>query len=141
MRIYGTNSLECAILHHVEKEGLMPRTRARGELESLILSILRDSQDPLNAGEIQLACTEPTPAYTTVLTALERLRQKGDVERVGEAARGIRFVATRSDQEQALTTIADALDASRDRDGVLLKFAGTLSEREVSLLQNALRDR
>jgi predicted transcriptional regulator len=76
-----------------------------------------------------------------VLTALERLRQKGDVERVGEAARGIRFVATRSDQEQALTTIADALDASRDRDGVLLKFAGTLSEREVSLLQNALRDR
>ncbi|MEY5017823.1 MAG: hypothetical protein RL431_872 [Actinomycetota bacterium] len=119
----------------------MPRTRARGELESLILSILRDSATALNAGEIQAACTEPTPAYTTVLTALERLRVKGDVDRVGEAARGIRFVATRSDQEQALSTITDALDASRDRDGVLLKFAGTLSDRDIALLQRVLRDR
>ncbi len=119
----------------------MTRTRARGELESLILSILRRHDAPLNAGDIQAACTEPTPAYTTVLTALERMRIKGDVERVGEAARGILFTATRSVEEQALNTITEALDASQNRDAVLLKFAGTLSAREIDILQSALRDR
>lgn len=139
--IYGTDSLECAILHHVEKGDGVTRTRARGELESLILSVLRASRTPLNGGEIQALCTEPTPAYTTVLTALERLRSKGEVERVGNAVRGITFAATRSVHEQALSTIETALDASQDRDAVLLKFAGSLNDREVELLKSALRNR
>lgn len=138
---YSTRLLECAILHCVEKGGGVTRTRARGELESLVLSILRRSPTPLNAGDIQAECTEPTPAYTTVLTALERLRAKGEVERVGNAVRGITFVASRSAHEQALTTIDTTLNASQDRDAVLLKFAGTLSDREVQLLKSALRNR
>lgn len=117
------------------------RTRASGELEQELLRILRASDHPLTGKEIQAAVPEPLPAYTTILTALDRLRTKGDVVRVGEEARGIRFAATRSDAEHAGQVMLDGLAGSRDRQAALLAFAGNLDDEDLSTLRRAVRKR
>lgn len=114
------------------------RSRAHGELESLVLRIVRSAERPLTAAEIRVLCTEPLPAHTTVLTALERLRVKGDIARVGDAARSITFVATRTTDESAVDVILGALDSSVDRHAVLSKFAGSLTDSDVALLRAAV---
>ncbi|PTW91640.1 putative transcriptional regulator [Microbacteriaceae bacterium MWH-Ta3] len=114
------------------------RSRGHGELESLVLRIVREADRPLTAAEIRLCCTEPLPAHTTVLTALERLRVKGDIVRVGDASRSITFTATRSTDESAVDTILEALDSSQSRGDVLMKFAGSLSADDVELLRIAM---
>ena len=72
------------------------RTRARGELELVVLRLLWAADEPLTAREIQDRFPGRVPASTTILTALDRLRAKGDVTRVGHEQRGIRFAGNTS---------------------------------------------
>ena len=114
------------------------RSRARGELEADVMRILWDSDAPLNAKEIQDVFPGKTPAYTTILTTLERLRAKGDVVRVGAALRGVQFAAARTESEHTGQAMLDRLADSSDRSAALLKFAGSLDRRDVELLRRAL---
>ncbi|WP_375385471.1 BlaI/MecI/CopY family transcriptional regulator [uncultured Microbacterium sp.] len=114
------------------------RTRGRGELEGEVLSILRQHAEPVGAAEIQAAFTEPTPAYTTILTALERLIDKGEVTRHAESPRKVRFAARLSAADNASDSMHRALDGIDDRRAALLKFAGTLDADDVAMLRSAL---
>ncbi|MEV8220734.1 BlaI/MecI/CopY family transcriptional regulator [Microbacterium sp. NPDC077391] len=114
------------------------RTRERGELESEIMRILWDSAQPVSAREIQEQFTGHTPAYTTVMTALERLHQKGQVVRSGDSPRKVRFHAAQSEDEHASVSMMTALDGAEDRQAALLSFAGNLAAEDVELLRAAI---
>lgn len=117
------------------------RTRAPGELEAEVLRILRASANAIGARDVQSAFTANVPAYTTVLTALDRLVEKGEVEREVISPRKMRFRAARSAVEDATATMRGALDSIEDRGAALLKFAGDLDEEDLALLQSVIRAR
>lgn len=58
-----------------------PARRPLGELESAALSALWDSTAPLSVREVQQRLGRLELAYTTVLTVLDRLHDKGIVAR------------------------------------------------------------
>ncbi|MVA74849.1 transcriptional regulator [Auraticoccus sp. F435] len=113
------------------------RRRARGELEAALLRALWQGEEPLSAQELAGRLPGTTPAVTTVLTALERLRVKGEVVRVG-GARGVRFAAARSESEFTGEAMLATLADSGDRTAALLKFAGSLDPEDVAALRRAL---
>lgn len=112
--------------------------RAHGELEAKVMHLLWEQSEPVSAGQIQERIPSPTPAYTTVLTVLDRLVQKGQVDRCEVSPRKVRFRATRSGDEHASSTMIDALADAQDRQAALLRFAGNLSTDDVEVLQRAL---
>lgn len=114
------------------------RSRGRGELEHEVLEILRRNAEPVGAADIQTAFTEPTPAYTTILTALDRLIEKGDVTRHAESPRKVRFAARLSAAENASAGMHRALGDTDDRSAALLQFAGDLDADDVAMLRAAL---
>ncbi|TXK18971.1 BlaI/MecI/CopY family transcriptional regulator [Homoserinibacter sp. GY 40078] len=116
------------------------RTRAKGELEGEILRVLRSHEAPASAAEIQDAVPGIRPALTTVLTALERLVEKGEVLRFAESPRRVRFQAALSEVENASELMRGAL-VGVDRRAALLQFAGDLADDDVAFLRDALTRR
>ena len=112
--------------------------RERGELEGSILKALWGADEPIGASEIQERIPEPKPAYTTVLTVLDRLVAKGLVARSGTSLRKVKFSAAKSSEEIASATMLGALEDVLDRQEALLKFAGNLSQDDIALLTKAL---
>lgn len=117
------------------------RTRARGELESEVLRVLREHHEPIGAGEVREAVRGSTPALTTVLTALDRLVDKGEAIRTAESPRRVRFHAAHTDAESASGAMREALAGISDRRAALLQFAGDLDDRDVAILVDALSAR
>ncbi len=117
------------------------RTRARGELESEVLRVLREHHEPIGASEVRESVRGSVPALTTVLTALDRLVDKGEAVRTAESPRRVRFHAARTDAESASGVMRDALVSVSDRRAALLQFAGDLDDRDVALLVDALAAR
>lgn len=114
------------------------RTRARGELEGGIMRILWEAESSLSAKEIQGLFEGHTPAYTTVMTSLDRLQKKGQVVRSGDSPRKVRFEAARSEQEHASEAMISVLGGAADRSATLLRFAGNLAPEDVELLRQAI---
>lgn len=114
------------------------RTRARGELEAAVMAALWARQDPSTAREISEQLPGRKPAYTTLLTVLERLCQKGHVARVGDAPRGVRFRPVKTEAEHASSAMLATLGETSNRSAALLNFAGNLAADDVDLLQRAL---
>jgi predicted transcriptional regulator len=117
------------------------RTRARGELEAEVMRILWGDTHLLSARDIQDRFTGRTPAYTTLMTALDRLEKKGRVIREGESPRKVKFRATRSVDDHASQEMVTALDAAGDRKAALLRFAGNLGAEDLELLREAIAPR
>lgn len=116
----------------------MGQRRAYGELEAQVLHALWAASAPLTAKEVQQAIMGASPAHTTVLTALSRLSEKGDVERIGAAARGIRFAATRTEAEHTGLGMLRKLNDASDRQGALMRFMGDLDEQDLDFLHREL---
>lgn len=114
------------------------RTRQRGELEGEVMRILWEASEPLSARDIQAVFTGHVPAYTTLMTALERLQKKGDVVRSGDSPRKVRFHAARSGDEHVGRSMMTALDGAGDRQAALLQFAGNLADEDLDLLRSAI---
>ena len=77
------------------------RSRPRGQLEQAVLDALWSADDGLSARQVLDAFPEPRPALTTVLTVLDRLRRKGQVERQTHDDAPLTFRATSSFVEPA----------------------------------------
>jgi predicted transcriptional regulator len=114
------------------------RTRQPGQLETDVMRVLWNSSERVTASQIREAIDAPHPALTTTLTVLERLRAKGLVERIDTPLSPILFSATVSETSHAAKAMELVLEQSSNRDAALLRFAGGLSEHEISLLRNAL---
>jgi predicted transcriptional regulator len=112
-----------------------PARRDRGELETEVLVALAAADRPLTPSEVLAELDRPL-AYTTVMTTLSRLYDKGVLtrERAGRAyAYAVADAATRAARE-----MRRVLDAGGDRDAVLARFLDELSPDDVPVLQRLL---
>lgn len=117
------------------KEGAPPR-REMGELEADILAQLWAAPDSMIPAEVRAAMGN-TLAYTTVLTILTRLWQKGLVVR-DMRGRAYAYSPAFSEAELAARRMRAALDRTRDREAALSRFVGTLTQRDERALRRVL---
>lgn len=113
--------------------------RGAGELESEVLAALWASSEPMTPGDVLEQLGGPL-AYTTVMTTLARLYEKGLVER-RRAGRGYAYSPAVLEADVAARRIRALLDRGHDRDAVLQGFVSELSrdeERTVRALLDAL---
>jgi predicted transcriptional regulator len=110
--------------------------RASGEREAEILDVLLAARAPLTPWDVagQLS---GDPAYTTVVTVLSRMVDKGLLTR---AKQGRAFAYAPVDDLHGLTArrMRKELDADTDRHEVLSRFVSNLSDDDEQLLRDLL---
>lgn len=79
-------------------------------------------------------------AVTTVLTVLSRLEKKGLVSRQRQTRPHL-YQPTASREEHTVTLMEDALGSASDREAVLVRFAGAISEGDAAALRRVLEMR
>ncbi|MBK0331664.1 BlaI/MecI/CopY family transcriptional regulator [Brachybacterium sp. MASK1Z-5] len=114
------------------------RARSNGALEALVMRALWQADEALGARAILGTFADPVPAYTTVLTVLTRLEEKGMVEREAISPRKVRFRPRVSSAEAHARDMVETLDEADDRRGALLAFADTLSSEDIELMRSAI---
>jgi len=115
-------------------------TRDRGQLEADVMHLLWAADEPRTAKQLQADFGDEAPAVTTLLTVLDRLGRKGLVSR-SDARTNITFTAARSESDHAVESMLSSLQATGDREAVLLRFAGDLDNEDAELLRRALAGR
>jgi predicted transcriptional regulator len=113
-----------------------PGRRAAGELEATVLALLQDAGSPLTATEV-LDRLDGGLAYTTVVTSLSRLHDKGTLTRYKEG-RSFRYAPADDPAGLAARRLAQMLDAEPDREGVLARFVSGLPGPDEELLRRML---
>ena len=119
-----------------------PARRPRGGLERQVLACLAAARRPMTPSEV-LAEIGGDLAYTTVMTTLTRLHDKGALDRrpVGRA-----YAYSLPGDPSAVESVAVAhrmrrlLDAGHDRAGVLTRFVADLSPEDEQLLVELVAD-
>ncbi len=111
--------------------------RPRGTLEQEIVAALATARGPMTPAQVRDQLGGDL-AYTTVMTVLARLTEKGLVtrERVGRA---YAYSAIRDEAEVTARQMQRLLDAGDDRAAVLSRFVGVLSAEDERLLTDLLR--
>lgn len=117
--------------------------RAQGELETAILRALWDAGRALNATEVRdslASSADQAPlAYTTVVTTLTRLKEKGALRRERDG-RAYRYTPTADNAGMAARRMTALLDAANDRDTVLVRFVTELSSHDEQLVRALLAE-
>lgn len=118
-----------------------------GELERTVMNLLWESGTATTANRLRDQLASQTPegtsgkdlAVTTVLTVLSRLEKKNLVEREREnRPHRYRALTTRADHTAEL--MHEVLGSVADRDAVLTRFIGSVSETEAETLRKLLGD-
>ncbi|MEV6992459.1 BlaI/MecI/CopY family transcriptional regulator [Streptomyces sp. NPDC093228] len=113
-----------------------PRRRGQGELEGLVLSALREARGPAPAGWVQERLGGDL-AYTTVVTILTRLLDKGAVTRE-RAGRSFVWTPVSDQAGLAARKMRKLLDGESDREAVLARFVTSLEPDDERLLRQLL---
>lgn len=114
--------------------------RARGGLEREVLATVAAAGAPMSTADVH-AEMGPELAYTTVMTTLARLHDKGVLRREKRGRAFAYELATRvEDLEVSLTAnrMHRLLEAEADRAGVLARFVADLSSEDEALLTGLL---
>jgi predicted transcriptional regulator len=119
-------------------EGSRPRDRRRGqgELEAQVLSVLGAAPGPVTAAWVQERLGGSL-AYTTVITILTRLYDKGAVTRT-RAGRSFEWTPVADVAGLVALRMRKLLDREDDRDAVLSSFVSALSPDDERLLRALL---
>lgn len=113
------------------------RRRPRGTLEQEVIAVLAAAGAPLTSAQVREEIGEDL-AYTTVMTVLTRLFDKGEVTRV-RVGRAFAYGAVRDGAEVTARKMSRLLDSDDDRAAVLTRFVGVLSANETALLADLLQ--
>lgn len=109
-----------------------------GELEAVVMDVLWSSRTPVRVRDVRIRLAAERPlAYTTVMTVLDNLHRKGWVRRELDG-RAYLYRAAASREEETARALRALLDASGDTEAVLVHFARSVSERESTVLRDAL---
>jgi predicted transcriptional regulator len=108
-----------------------------GERESTIMEVLWSVAEPVTVRDVLDRLDRPL-AYTTVMTVLDNLHNKGHVTRE-KVGRAFRYRAAQTREAVAAQMVREVLAASGDAEGVLLHFAGSASPEESTVLRRILR--
>jgi predicted transcriptional regulator len=113
------------------RAGVRPARRERGSLERCILEALAASAGPQSPADVRAALGGDL-AYTTVMTVLTRLADKGVVVR-SRSGRGYVYTAAGA-ADAAAWRMHRLLEAEADRARVLTRFVDGLSAEDEQLL-------
>lgn len=110
--------------------------RAAGELEAAVLAVLHGAGSPLSPGEVR-DLLDGDLAYTTVVTILSRLHDKGVLGR-RKVGRSFVYQPVADQPGLAARRMTQMLDAEADREAVLTRFVSGLSDSDEELLRRML---
>ncbi|MGI8937605.1 MAG: BlaI/MecI/CopY family transcriptional regulator [Iamia sp.] len=116
----------------------MTERRPTGALERAVLECLWAAPDGVTPGEVRTVLDEDL-AYTTVMTILRRLWQKGLVEREKNGRAHV-YRAKVSEADLAATGMHRLLSAATDGPAALSRFVGGLSEEDERALRQILEE-
>ena len=112
--------------------------RQLGALEAEVMSQLWSADGPRTVREVLDGLRiNRNLAYTTVLSTMGNLLDKGYLTRVSEG-RAHRYQSTLSRAEYAARLMREAMARGGDADLVLLRFVGELAEDQQTRLKDAL---
>lgn len=111
--------------------------RPAGGLEQEVLAVLAAADTPMMPADVQTELDREL-AYTTVLTALTRLHQKGAVTRE-RAGRGFAYSWAADTSTLTARRMRRLLDHGADRHGVLASFVAELGPEDGRLLAQLLK--
>jgi len=109
--------------------------RTPGSLEQEVLTALAAAGRPLTPGEVRTEVGRDL-AYTTVMTVLARLYDKGALTRQRD---GRAYAYQLADQSEVTAhRMRELLDGGDDRAAVLTRFMGELTDEDEQLLASLL---
>ncbi len=118
----------------------MSDRRAPGPLETAVMAVVAGAPVPVAVAEVQKQLSGD-PAYTTVMTTLSRLAEKGALTQIREG-RAYRYTlaAPPDAVDDAVTArrMRRLLSDGSDRAGVLARFVAELDPEEERLLAELL---
>lgn len=109
-------------------------------LENAVMEVLWSAGEPLTTRGVQERLDGHRVAYTTVMTVLVRLWNKGLLDR-RKTGRAYAYRPRRSREEHTATRMEEMLDAAGDRHAALSRFVETLSASERRQLKGLLEER
>ncbi|MFG3156902.1 BlaI/MecI/CopY family transcriptional regulator [Streptomyces sp. NPDC048219] len=113
--------------------------RPLGELEDAVMTRVWKWNRPVTVREVLEDLQQERPiAYTTVMTVLGNLHQKGLVRRQPEG-RAYRYEAVSTRAAYAAALMNDAWSQSDNPAAALIAFFGMLSEEQHQALSDAIR--
>jgi predicted transcriptional regulator len=115
---------------------VQPLRRTRGSLEQTVLEVLAGSDRVLTPAEVRDRLGGDL-AYTTVMTVMTRLTEKGLLVRQ-RSGRGYAYTAITDEAELAARQMQRVLDSHDDRAAVLARFVGALQPGDESVLADLL---
>lgn len=107
--------------------------RPDGALERDVMTVLWGAESALTPADVR-ARLDVDLAYTTVMTILARLHDKGRVHRELRG-RAYAYTPTVSESELAVEQMMAAWSTSSDRAGALSGFVGGLNTRDLTALR------
>lgn len=113
--------------------------RAAGALEAEVMTVLQRAGRPLNAAEVQSLLTSEL-AYTTVVTILSRMHDKGVLTRAKQG-RAYRYAPVSDEPGLVARRMHRTMAAEADREAVLARFVDSLSDQDERLLRDLLDGR
>lgn len=117
-----------------------------GDLERAVMDLLWEHPEAITANTLRDLLSQRTTdagddsrplAVTTVLTVLSRLEKKGLVERE-RSSRPHRYRSVTSRAEHTAELMLEVLGSAPDREAVLARFIGTVSDGEAETLRKLL---
>lgn len=115
----------------------MDRRRGSGHLEQEVLAVLAAAPIPLTPGEVRDRLDREL-AYTTVMTVLTRLAEKGVAAREPQG-RGYAYAAVTDPAARVAAAMHRAMDGN-DHEAVLQRFVRALSPADEQLLARLLHE-
>lgn len=107
-----------------------------GALEAEVLDVLWRADGAVTPGDVR-AAMDADLAYTTIMTILVRLWEKGLVERTKQG-RAYAYAAVVSEADLAANRMRAALAGASDRTATMSRFVDGLDEREADALRALL---
>ncbi|OZD70509.1 penicillinase repressor [Rhodococcus sp. 06-1059B-a] len=110
-----------------------------GDLEAEVMNVLWECEDPQSVHDLLAHMSERKFAYTTILTVVTHLHEKGWVDRV-KVSRAYMYSPAQSRAEATSQALREILDTSNDSAAVLMHFAKTVTDEELEALRGHLPD-
>ena len=124
----------------VKESGPVEKIQGLGPLEADALNVLWDSSGWLTPGEVHERLTKDRDlAYTTVMTVLVHLGEKGFAERRKDG-RAFAYHAVQSREEHAASVMASTLKGARNKPMVLTNFVEQLDAKQRTQLRRMLAE-
>ena len=117
---------------------MVENRRPSGGLEQEVLAVLLAAEEPMTAAQVRAAMGD-TLAYTTVMTVLSRIAEKGLAMRSRQGRAHV-YAQVRDGAEITAMRMRRLLDADDDRAAVLARFVGSLSDDDEAVLMHMLNN-